>query len=93
MSFKSFKAFAEKAITRCGATFNIKSVQKNFDGEVTAVKGYVILINEQQQPTEQEMLWNLKGQAMLIGEQFDLVKEMSFDEVEDDAKTLLEAKA
>lgn len=90
MSFKAFKVFVEKATTRCGVTFEIKSVQKNFDGVVTAVKGHVLLTDDQGNPVAQEMLWNLKGQAMLIGEQFDLVNEVRIEEVEEDAETLLE---
>lgn len=90
MSFKEFKTFVENATTRCGADFEIKSAQKSFDGVITAVKGFVFLADEQGEQVSQEMLWNLKGQAMLIGEQFDLVKEVLIEEVEEDAKTLLE---
>jgi hypothetical protein len=90
MSFKAFKEFAQNAVTRCGASFEMKTVQKNFDGIVTAVKGYVFLFNEKQEMIPHEMLWNLKGQAMMIGEQFDLIKEVPFDEVEEEVPTLLE---
>jgi hypothetical protein len=94
MSFKAFKASAQEAVTRCGVTFEIKSVQKNFDGEITGVKGHVILFDNENTPIPQEMLWNLKGQAMLIGEQFDLVKEAAIEEEveEEDNSTLLEVE-
>lgn len=91
MSFKQFKTFAEKAQTRCGAAFRILSVQQNMDETVTAVKGLVYLPDEQKpdQLTEMNMLWNLKGQAMLIGEPFDLVIERPVSEIEDQTEILL----
>lgn len=91
MSFKKFKDYAEAAKTRCGAAFEIVSVQQNMDGIVTAAKGLVYLPNEEdaEKPTAVDMLWNLKGQAMLIGEPFDLVVERLVSEVSDDAETLL----
>jgi hypothetical protein len=90
MSFKVFKSFAEKAATRCGVAFEMETVQKNFEGVITAVKGHVFLTDEENKTVPQAMLWNLKGQAMLIGEQFDLVKEVKIKDVEEDAPTLLE---
>ena len=90
MSFKTFKSFAEKAATRCGVAFEMETVQKNFDGVITAVKGHVFFTDEANKVVPQEMLWNLKGQAMMIGEQFDLVQEAPVEEVEEDAPTLLE---
>jgi tRNA(Leu) C34 or U34 (ribose-2'-O)-methylase TrmL len=90
MSFKAFKSFAQKAGTRCGVAFEMETVQKNFDGVITAVKGHVLLAGEEGKSVPQEMLWNLKGQAMLIGEQFDLVKEVLIEDVEEDEATLLE---
>lgn len=92
MPFKAFKEFTKNAAVRCGVPFEMKSVQKNFDGVITAVKGIVFLLNEKKELVPHEMLWNLKGQAMLIGEQFDLVKEVPFEEVEDEAYTLLEVE-
>lgn len=88
MSFKKFKEFAGSATTRCGLPFEMKTVQKNTEGEVTAVKGLIFLKNEQGEPVSHEMLWNLKGQAMLLGEQFDLVQEQSIEELDDEALTL-----
>lgn len=88
MSFKEFKAFTKNAGTRCGVSFELKTVQKNMEGIITAVKGKIFLQNEQKESVAQEMLWNLKGQAMLIGEQFDLVVEETFEDVEDDAPML-----
>lgn len=88
MSFKDFKEFTKNAETRCGVSFELKTVQKNMEGVITAVKGKVFLLNEQRESVAQEMLWNLKGQAMLIGEQFDLVTEETFEDVEDDAPML-----
>jgi len=93
MSFKAFKSFAEKAATRCGVTFELKSVQKNFDGIITAVKGSVFIPGESGNLAANEMLWNLKGQAMLFGEQFDLIHEVGVSEVEDDAPIAPESKA
>ena len=84
MSFKKFKEFAQSATTRCGLPFEIKAVQKNREGEVTAVKGSISLKGEKGETVSHDMLWNLKGQAMLLGEQFDLVVEQSIDELEDE---------
>lgn len=89
MSLKDFKEFAQNALTRCGVAFEIKTVQKNFEGTVTAVKGVVYLMNEKQEKVAQEMLWNMKGQAMLIGEQFDLVNEVPYDTITDEDTTVL----
>jgi len=91
MSFKQFKEFSEKAQTRCGAAFKIVSVQQNMEDTVTAVKGFVYLPDEQNAGnlSEVNMLWNLKGQAMLIGEPFDLVIERPVAELGDDTDTLL----
>jgi len=83
MSFKKFKEFAESATTRCGLPFEMKSVQKNREGAVTAVKGVIFLKDEKGEQVAHEMLWNLKGQAMLLGEQFDLVQEQSLEDLED----------
>jgi hypothetical protein len=88
MSFKEFKEFVKNAETRCGVSFELKTVQKNMEGVITAVKGQIFLLNEQRESVPQEMLWNLKGQAMLIGEQFDLVVGEAFEDVADDAPIL-----
>jgi hypothetical protein len=90
MSFKKFKEFTEQAQTRCGVTFEIKTAQQNYDGVITAVKGAVYVLNEDGKSAPLEMLWNLKGQAMLVGEQFDLIKELPVEDVEEDAPTLLQ---
>jgi hypothetical protein len=84
MSFKQFKAFAESASTRCGLPFEMKAIQKNREGAVTAVKGFIFIKNENGEQVSHEMLWNLKGQAMLLGEQFDLVQEQSIEDLEDE---------
>jgi len=93
MSFKAFKSFTEEAATRCGVTFELTSVQKNFDGVVTAVKGNVFIPDESGNLVPREVLWNLKGQAMLFGEQFDLVKEVDMGDLGDDVPSLLEDRA
>lgn len=88
MSFKNFKDFAKEATTRCGVQFELTAVQKNFDGTITAVKGNVTLFNEHKEEVKQDMLWNLKGQAMLIGEQFDLINEAVYADESDDTPVL-----
>lgn len=54
------------------------------DGTVTAVKGLIYLKDESGTPVPHEMLWNPKGQAMLLGEQFDLVQEQSVEDLGDE---------
>lgn len=92
MSFQTFKTFVANATTRCGAAYEIKSVQTDFDGVITNVKGYVYLYNDKNETVAQDMLWNLKGKAVMIGEQFDLIKESAFDEVDEHAPTVLETQ-
>jgi hypothetical protein len=91
MSFKQFKEFSEKAQTRCGAAFKIISAQQNMDDVITAVKGLVYLPDEQNEGSlaEVNMLWNLKGQAMLIGDPFDLIIERPVSELSEDAAILV----
>jgi hypothetical protein len=62
----------------------MKAFQKNREGAVTAVKGFIFIKNENGEQVSHEMLWNLKGQAMLLGEQFDLVQEQSIEDLEDE---------
>lgn len=90
MSFKKFREFTELAQTRCGVAFEIKTAQQNYDSVITAVKGVVYIPNEDGKSVPLEMLWNLKGQAMLVGEQFDLIKELPVDDIEEDVPTLLQ---
>lgn len=92
MTFKSFRQFVKSAKIRCGFDFKVTSVQKNARGVITAVKGVVFIPpaadSKEDLPTEQEMYWNLNGQALLISEQYDLVQEEDFDSVKDSAKVI-----
>lgn len=73
--------------------FELTAVQKNFEGAITAVKGNVTLFNEQREEVKQDMLWNLKGQAMLIGEQFDLINEMDYAAESDETPVVAQPSA
>ena len=79
-AIEKFKEFSKEAKTRCGVKFKCKVFQVGQSGEPTSVKGEIYLRDEKNfDDIPVEMIWTLEGQAMLIGNAYDLVKEIPFD--------------
>lgn len=80
-AIEKFKEFSKDATIRCGVPYTCKVFQVGQAGEPTSVKGEIYLRDEKnQEAIPVEMVWNLEGQAMLIGPAYDLVKEIPFGE-------------
>lgn len=78
---EAFMAFIEDAGTRSGVDFVFESFQSGQGNESTKAKGKVLMkANDQRPDIPLTMEWDLKGNALMIGTQFDLVSEVPFHE-------------
>ena len=79
-AIEQFRQFSKDAQTRCGVAHKCKVFQVGQTGEPTSVKGEIYLKDERnQEDIPVEMVWTLEGQAMLIGNAYDLVQEIPFN--------------
>lgn len=78
-AIEQFRQFSQQAVTRCGVPFKCRAFQVTQSGEPTSIKGEVYVKGERGEDIPMEMVWNLEGQAMLVGNVYDLVREIPFD--------------
>jgi hypothetical protein len=80
---QAFMAFVEDAKTRSGAAFVFESFQlaQENEGNIKATGKILIKSGNKSPDIPLAMEWDLNGNALMIGKQFDLVCEASFYDI------------